>query len=516
MKYRFGNIVFWVLVCLTANVFAQTNIPDGHHRTYFPSGRVSSEGMIRNGQPDGYWKTYWPTGILRSEGNRVNSLLDSTWVFYTVTGDTAEIINYRLGRRSGYTYRFETSVERNQVSRHFLASRELFIDDRREGQSYYFFPNGNIRQTTNFRNGRRQGISKEFDENGTVITIFEYHNDHMIGRQSVNRLNAQGERVGTWKTFHPDGNLKEEKYYRNGLLHGVSRMLSERGIVINERVYREGQLVEEGIQMRVEPIALTSYHEDGVTIRKSGLYLDSIPIGVHIFFNRDGIPERAIHYNSHGVRIAEGPIDENENRTGEWKTYFETGELRASGRRVSDRQHGEWTFYSQDGSRFQVGNFNNGVMEGKWTWFFPSGNIFREEYMARGVPNGLSIQYSDSATIVTQGEFLDGEREGFWIEHVGDIREEGSYIMGLRDGVWRAYHRDGQLFHTGSFIQGIPDGRHLFYFPDGTLKEEQNYVMGRRHRNWRKFYENGALFLTVTYNNDVEIRINGVRVDNIR
>jgi len=82
--------------------------------------------------------------------------------------------------------------------------------------------------------------------------------------------------------------------------------------------------------------------------------------------------------------------------------------------------------------------------------------------------------------------------------------------------MWKTYYNDGQLYHAGNFVQGVPDGRHVFYYPDGTLKEEQYYVMGRRDKNWKKYYENGALFLTITYRNDEEIRINGIRIDDVR
>jgi antitoxin component YwqK of YwqJK toxin-antitoxin module len=40
--------------------------------------------------------------------------------------------------------------------------------------------------------------------------------------------------------------------------------------------------------------------------------------------------------------------------------------------------------------------------------------------------------------------------------------------------------------------------------------------MGRRDKNWKKYHENGALFLTITYKNDVEVRINGIRIDDAR
>ena len=516
MKRSFGKIALLIIVCPFI-ALAQTNVnidPNGYNILYHPNGRIASEGMMREGRPDGYWKSFYPTGIMLSEGNRVNFLLDSTWVFYANTGDTSEIINYRLGKKSGYNYVFETITARNNVSVHYLKSKELYLDDRREGIAYYYYPSGKLRQTINFRNGRRQdNMSKEFDENGMVITLYEYHNDYMISREFINRLNSQGERHGVWKTFHPNGELMQEDFYRNGILHGTSTMRSERGTVINQIVYREGNIVEEGIQLRVEAMELISYWEDGFTIMRKGIYLDSIPIGAHYFYNREGKPEKRINYNTNGVRIGEGAVDENENRIGQWNNYFETGELRSSGMYVNDRQHGEWHFYSQNGHKEQTGNINNGIFEGEWRWFFPSGNVFREEMYIRGRRHGLCVQYSDSASVVVKGEYIENERDGFWIEHVGDIREEGNYSTGLKEGVWKSFHKDGQIYHTGNFLQGNPDGRHLFYYPDGTIKEEQYYVMGRRYRNWKKYYENGALFLTITYNDDREVRINGIRVD---
>jgi len=522
------KIVFFFAICpfLLTNVFSQTNTtvnPNGPHTTYYTNGKVSSEGMMRDGKPDGYWRSYWVTGLMKSEGNRVNGLLDGKWVFYTETGDTLQIINYILGNKSGFYYQYGTSTERNYVSKHYLKSKELYLDDKREGTAFHYYPDGKLRQTINYKNGKRQNFSMIYDENGTVILLEEYRNDQLIQREYINRRNQKGEKHGTWKSFYPDGKLKEEEYYKNGVLDGISRLLSEKGNVISERNTRDGIVIEEGPRMMAEPVELTTYYEDEITIKRKGTYLDSIPIGDHYFYNSSGIPEKFIRYSEKGtgVRTSEGPVDERRRRTGEWRNYFETGELSARGHYLNNAPIGEWTFFFKDGQKQQTGNFNNGVREGEWKWYFSSGNILREEIYVGGKPHGLSIQYSDSATIVAKGEYVDGQREGPWIEHVGHSREEGSYIRGqddmwLKDGIWKTYYIDGQLHHTGNFVQGVPDGRHAFYYPDGTLKEEQYYVMGRRDKNWKKYYENGTLFLTITYRNDEEVRINGIRIEDVR
>ena len=516
-----NKIVFFFAIFLlfSTEAFSQCvtiETPNGHNIICHPNGRVASEGMMRDGKPDGYWKSYYVTGVMMSEGNRINFMMDSTWVFYTLTGDTADIINYRLGKRSGYRYLYETITERNNVSRHYLKSKELFLDDRREGMAFHYFPNGKIRETISYRNGRRQGFTKQYDENGMVIALYRYHNDYPIERQFINRVNERGEKHGVWKTFHANGQVKEEEYYRNGVLDGPILLFTERGTPIGGSIVRDGETIEVSAPMTAFPIELTTFYDDGATIRRRGTYLDSIPIGYHYFFNSSGVPERVIRYNENGIRIGEGPVDGNSRINGEYRTFFDTGELRTVARYTNNAPNGEITYFYKGGNREQTGFFNMGVREGEWKWYFPSGNILREETYVRGIAHGLSVQYSDSATIVAKGEYAEGEREGLWIENVGHSREEGKYIMGLKDGMWRTYYNDGQLHHAGNFVHGVPDGRHMLYYPDGTLMEEQHYVMGRRDKNWRKFYENGALFLTITYRNDEEIRINGIRIDDIR
>jgi len=60
--------------------------PNGYNKFYYPNGKLSSEGPMRDGKPDGYWKTYHTNGNIKSEGNRKDFQLDSTWKFYNDKG----------------------------------------------------------------------------------------------------------------------------------------------------------------------------------------------------------------------------------------------------------------------------------------------------------------------------------------------------------------------------------------------------------------------------------------------
>jgi antitoxin component YwqK of YwqJK toxin-antitoxin module len=487
--------------------------PNGYNKIYYPNGVVSSEGPMKDGKPDGYWKTYYVTGVLKSEGNRRNNLLDSTWVFYSETADTSEIIRYIAGKKSGYHYVFENIVEKNNVNVYYLKSKDLYVNDKKEGEGFVYFPSGKIKMTFTYKNGKRQGTAKEYDENGTVITIFEYRNDYMVSREIINRLDEKGQKTGVWQTFYDNGAVKEEMVYKNDVRDGPSRLYSDTGKMLSDRTYREGNIIDEGLVDKIEAEEIISYYADGVTIKRKGIYLNQVPVGLHIFYNHNGIAEKGIRFDETGKKTAEGPVNELEKRTGEWKVYFDSGELKAKGHYQNDRQDGEWTFYYQTGSIEQSGNFSFGIKDGLWKWFNNKSVLLREENYSDGLLNGMSVHYSDSATVIAKGTYLNDEREGEWAISVGDVHEEGEFAAGLKNGLWKTYYDNGKLYHKGVFIQGNPNGRHEFYYPDGNPREEQFYVNGRREGNWKKYNEDGSLFLTVMYRNDNEIRINGIKID---
>jgi antitoxin component YwqK of YwqJK toxin-antitoxin module len=519
MKYVLPYILCF-LALRTADVLAQTDNaqtnPNGYNRFYYPNGQVSSEGLMKNGKPDGFWKTYYVTGVLKSKGNRRNTLLDSTWVFYTETADTSEIINYREGKKSGWYYAYETTVETNRGNVHYLKTKELFVDDKRENQGITYYPSGKPKLVMPYRNGKRQGLAKEYDENGTIITMMEFRNDYMVSREFVNRTNEKGEKTGIWRTFYDNGAMHEEQIYKDGILDGNAKIYTETGRVLSDVAYRNGAVIEEDHAGTVEAMEIITYQKDEITPVRKGVYLGDVPVGMHIFYDNKGAPEKAINYNSDGVKTAEGPVNASEKREGLWTAWYPDGGIRSKGNYLNGYQNGEWEFYAQNGKTEQIGNFRSGVMEGEWRWFGKNSALLRSEIYARGLRNGLSVHYSDSAVIIAKGEYVEDECEGEWMVSTGDVREEGKYIMGLKNGVWKTYYENGKLCHKGAFVQGVPDGRHERYYPDGTLREEQYYVMGRKERTWKKYYENGVLFLSVTYRNNEEIRINGMRIEDVR
>ena len=504
---RITILVF--LVLLSKMNFAQENgtLKDGYQIFKYPNGSISSEGLIKNGKPEGFWKSFYVTGIKKSEGKRTNYMLDSIWVFYDQTGDTTEKINYLYGKKSGWYYKYKKEPLRGI----YIWSKELYAADRREGIAYLYYPDGKIQQTFTWNNGKKEGLSKEFDKDGNIITLLEYRNDFLVSRERINRSDKNGLKQGDWKEFYPNGGIKSEKTYKDDLMHGYYKEYDTHGKLVLTMLYENGAIVKSRVEDEPDIEIVTKHDQDGKVIY-SGPYRNKIPVGVHREFGKDGKVTNSFIYNDNGLLLSEGVVDEAGNRNGKWKDLYANGKIQAEGQYTESRRTGQWKFYNASEKVEQTGSYNNGRPDGLWTWYYETGTVLKEEEYFQGQRDGLSTEYSATGEIIAQGQYSDGEKNGEWKFKSGGFSEGGKFITGLRDGAWKSYYDTGKLKFRGSFVQGNPDGQHIYFYENGKTKEEQYYQMGIRQKTWKKFNEEGILVLSITYKDDVEISINGVKI----
>ena len=487
---------------------AQEILQDGYQVFKYPNGTVSSEGIIKNGKPEGYWKSYYLTSVKRSEGKYTNFKLDSIWVLYDQTGDTTDKINYLFGKKNGYYFKYKKDPSAGL----YIWSKDLYVGDKKEGTGFIYYPDARVQQTISYNDGKKEGYSKEFDKNGSVITLMEYNNDFLVSREKINRTDNKGLKQGNWKDFYPDGKKKAEKFYKDDLLHGYYKEYDSKGNLVLTMLYDNGSIVKSKVEDSQDIEFVNKYDENNKIIY-NGPYRNKIPVGVHREYGKDGKVTNAFVYNDNGLLISEGIVDEAGNSNGKWKDLYPDGKTRAEGNYTDNRRTGLWKFYNASGKVEQTGYYNNGRPDGLWKWYYENGAILREEEYFQGQRDGAYTEYSPTGDIIGQGQYSDGERNGDWKSKSGDYTEEGKYIIGLKDGQWKSYYSDGSLKFKGNFVQGNPDGQQLYYYENGKIKEEQYYKMGIRQKTWKKFDEEGQPVLTITYKDDVEISINGVKIN---
>ncbi len=511
-KFIIG-IVFIIIVLPSKYAISQEANPNGYNRFYYPNTKqVSSEGVLKNGKPEGLWKSYYITGVLKSEGKYNNNILDSIWVFYNQVGDTLEKINYKYGKKNGYYYSFKYDGKYGAAGRGYIASKELYLNDKRNGISYYYFNDGSLFRTLNYVEGNKQGLGIEYSKRGEIKTLLEYHNNYLINREAVNRVDKNDLKQGVWKEFYDNGKLHFERTYNDDQLNGYYKEYDENGNLRFAIRYENGKIVNETAEKTDEVEVRNVYDENGVLI-SSGTFKKEIPIGIHRNYDRSGTVIGSKIYDNKGIVISEGIINDRGERSGKWKDFYVTGEVRDEGAYANNKRTGQWKFYLKNKRIEQLGQYRNGRVHGIWKWYYDDGALLREEEYFNGKEEGIYVEYSNNGEIIAQGEFINGEKEGEWFYKEGDHVEKGMYITGLREGVWKYYYPGEKLKYSGNYMQGLPDGKHKYYYENGRVKEEQYYETGLKQKNWKKFDEEGNVILTISYKNDIERRINGVKID---
>jgi len=469
---------------------------------FFEDGKVASEGILVNGKPDGYWKTYYPNGKLKSAGNRKDFLLDSVWVFYTEDGIISQEVTYALDVKNGKKNTYDEAGLLNKT--------EYFKNDIRSLKAEYFYANGKLKEfipIDTIGKGKEQGIGYEYDEeDGRIISVIKYGNGYVSQRERINRKDKFNQSQGLWKTFYANLVCHTEGKYKNDKKDGYWKEYDTLGNLIETLKFDDGILINDPEELAKLDIK-KKFHPNA-QVKSEGSYNKGVEEGIHRFYSLEGKIESSKIYRK-GKIVGEGIVDAEGRKQGDWREFYETGELRSKGKYKDNRREGLWIFYYLDGKIEQEGNYRIGRPDGDWKWYYKNGQTWREEIFYEGLEEGIAIEYSDTGTVVAKGEYLTGEREGAWIIDVGNHREEGEYRIGMRNGIWKYFYRNEKIKFEGKYVDGMEEGIHNYYYPSGQLKQSGRYKFGEKEGDWVEWNEDGTLKMTVTYQRGVVLKVDG-------
>ncbi|HMM12285.1 MAG TPA: toxin-antitoxin system YwqK family antitoxin [Bacteroidales bacterium] len=467
----------------------------------YPSGAISSEGWLVDGKPEGYWKNYHENGNIKSEGNRKNFLLDGIWKFYDEEGTLTLEISYEQGKRQGdrVVWLPEEII------------RENFENDIRQGLTRHYDRSGRLLKTIPFVNGLEDGMSFTYDTTGTIIELVQYRRGFVTGRERINRRDSEGRPNGLWKWFFEDGSLKSEGVFKNGLRNGIFKTYDRKGNLLTIEKY-----IDDILQESAEEVATLELRRDfwpDGKLKTEATYRQGLPEGIRREYDREGNITTSYVFRQ-GVLLAEGVLDAAGLRQGFWKEFYPNGIIKSQGNYSNNLRIGLWEFYYPDGAIEQKGVFDEkGRPDGRWIWYFNNGEVLREENYRQGKLDGLMTEYDQDGVVIAQGEYLDDQREGFWRLKTGGFTEEGSYTEGMRTGTWKHFYSDGTLAFEGNFREDLPNGLHISYYPNGRKWEEGNWLMGRRNGEWKIWNQDGSLMLSILYVNGIERAYDGIRLN---
>ena len=104
-----------------------------------------------------------------------------------------------------------------------------------------YYPNGQQEYTAEYLNGKLDGMSRPWSEDGFLISLSEY---------------SHGKPHGIWERYHVNENILYEAHYFHGQKHGEEKWYYENGQVKSEQSFHYG----------VPSSTIIRWHPDGFII----------------------------------------------------------------------------------------------------------------------------------------------------------------------------------------------------------------------------------------------------------
>lgn len=148
------------------------------------------------------------------------------------------------------------------------------------------------------------------------------------------------------------------------------------------------------------------------------------------------------------------------------------------------RKQGLWKYYTLNRVLVLEITFQNDVKHGPFIRHSSSNGVITEESnYFDGRRDGEIKKYNYNGTLITEGNYLMGKKTGTWISYYpvnGEKRAQGSYDNnGKQTGNWQYFTSKGNLKAEGGYKSGLREGVWKLYSADGSRSEEKKFQGGK-------------------------------------
>lgn len=132
-------------------------------KTFHKNGKKMAEGVFFKQRKVGKWQYFSDVDeALISEENYIDGQLHGPFItFYPDTGNPAEIIEYKEGKREGVLIKFFPEGS--------TMTEGTYLNDSLDGKFTLYWPDGKIQLSGAYSNGIQSGEWKYFDEEGNPV-----------------------------------------------------------------------------------------------------------------------------------------------------------------------------------------------------------------------------------------------------------------------------------------------------------------------------------------------------------
>ncbi|WP_271764714.1 toxin-antitoxin system YwqK family antitoxin [Aquimarina algiphila] len=294
---------------------------DGKYIVYDFEGRIASSSTYSNGKIQGKSTTYFQNGNIASEYYYKDHQPIGKWLDYNKKGEITSTQNYKNGKKDGKW----TRIIRNPAENTKSTLTEYYKDDQPTGhweerlidgplkwekdysspvdymrKSYY--PNGTLAEERQIKDRRKNGITKQYTQEGILLNKINYDNDHIVDQE----------------VYYKNGILRTKTHYKYGRINGPYVAHTEEGIKIIEGNHKDtykdgiwrkfdekkGRLIRETTYKNDVKNGLCKHYNKAKNVALEGNYLNGKKNGIWKYYDLAGELEKEIEYDK-GKQLSE-------------------------------------------------------------------------------------------------------------------------------------------------------------------------------------------------------------------
>jgi antitoxin component YwqK of YwqJK toxin-antitoxin module/Tfp pilus assembly protein PilF len=387
-------------------------------------GQTISELNYVDNQLEGLQKYFYPSGELSEETYFIKDVKNGESKEYLKNGNLKQTSFYKNGKLNGYfTNYYPLGGKQCELQ---------FVDEQRNDKMICYFPNGNKQSEINYNLNKLNGLVQYFNEVGDLTSSYFYVNDLLEGKGLA----------------YFDGKvIKSEAIYKAGKVAGSYKEYFENSVIKKELFYENGKLKKE-----------IENYENG-TLSTETIYDNKETIESYTYYDRDGLKYYAENYKSGQLKGGFQYVNNNPNPI-----------------MISINKNPYLINSLLDRPIFS-GYFEKGKMNKEWTYFHHNGLIQKRLNYTENLLNGLSYSYNGSGQLISTHNNINGSMGGRYESFSNDVLSSSFfYKEGKREGPYEYFYPNGIVNHEGYIIDDSSEFNKFTYYQTGSLMGVYSYI----------------------------------------
>jgi antitoxin component YwqK of YwqJK toxin-antitoxin module len=396
--------------------------------------------------------------------------LQGVWEFYNVLGNVARTTEFRNGKVNGlYKTFYYTGLPKEEIN---------IQNEQINGVGKEYYDNGNLKSEATFVNGKKNGMHTQYYVNGSKSSEENYRNGIKDGPVKIYYQSGGIQYEGNHVNDKLEGPLKE--YYRNGKLLNVIQTRGGKANGSYISYWFNGQIESKGEMLNGEKNGpFETYDINGKLSSKMNYRAGKLD-GPAMNYYPNGKEQRISSYNNGDREGITKDLDEEgklesitEYKKGHIKkiTYYNvmTGAV-ASESIIDDKQKNLLKLCNVIGNvTTEVVTDRDGYYNGEFKRLYLDGKPSQISNYEQGKEQGKGTSYYKNGKVraeyINKDDQLDGIYKSYFDD--GQLQSEGYYVAGQKQGYWYTYNILGKLIEREYYLDGEFHGPQRYYFGNG-------------------------------------------------